>query len=140
MKTALSRHPWMALLILASLAAAGVALAQNFPFVRIHDLSETVAPPQILTVTTTPQTVFVSNPSRTDGRVLMRTIQNVGTIAVLYAINATAATTNYHGIIAGGVNQRDGLGSVVDLGRVRGSISVVTEAGTSTICLTEQTQ
>jgi len=110
------------------------------PFVRVDNLSTSVVAPQIVTVTGTAQYVFTASDVRTQGRVFVRTIQNTGTSPVLYAIGSVASASSYHGVIAAGSTARDGLGSVVDLSRFPGRVPVVTESGTSTICLVELQQ
>ena len=108
--------------------------------VRVQHLAADVTAPQLTTVTTNAQTLFTERESPQNGRVLIRTLQNTGTTPVLYALNSTASATNYHGILAAGLVVRDGLGSVVDLSNWRGTVSVVTETGTSVVSVFELTQ
>lgn len=130
---------WLFWLCVA-LAVALPVLAAQFEFTREHHLALSVSSPNVVTVTTTPQTVFTQNLALTDGRVLVRTLQNTGTTPVLYAIGATVTGTAYHGILAGGSVAKDGLGTVLDLSRVRGTVSLMTESGTSTVAVVELTQ
>lgn len=46
-------------------------------------------------------------------------IQNVGINKVKYAINDDAGTANYHGVLAAGVANEDGMGGTVELNRFR---------------------
>jgi hypothetical protein len=110
--------------------------------VKVNQTAEQIAAPSIITVTTTPQTLFTTNSSRSGGRVLFRSIQNTGTQPVLYALNSggTVSTVSYHGVVAGGSGSRDGLGSIVDLSRVPYPVTVATESGTTTIAIIELTQ
>lgn len=112
------------------------------PFVRVDQVSRAVSAPSVVTVTGTAQYVFTTNPSVTDGRVLSRTIQNTGTAPVLYAIGTVVSSTNYHGVLAGGLADRDGLGSLLDLSRFPGRVSVMVEGEevTGTVALVELTQ
>jgi hypothetical protein len=110
-------------------------------FVRVDELARQVDPPSVVTVTTNAQTVITGNTATGEGRVLLRTVQNTGTNAVLFAINATVSLTNYHGILAGGVAVRDGLGSVLDLSRAGTAyLSVMTASGTSVVAIANLTQ
>ena len=122
------------------LLAVYPSLAQPSALVREHHLAETVAAPSLVTVSSTPQSVFATNNAIAAGRVLLRTIQNCGTNAVLYAIGTTVATTNYHGVLAGGAAVRDGLGTVLDVSRIKVPVSLMTESGTSVCALVELTQ
>jgi Zn-dependent alcohol dehydrogenase len=103
---------------LIAMAAVGVALvsaafAQNGAIVRVNHLAEEVSAPRVLTVSNGVVNVFSNNASRTDGRTIVRTIQNTGTNALFYCIGNTNVTaTNYHGILAAGSAMRDGLGSI----------------------------
>jgi len=122
-----------------------VAAAQPAPgaLVRVNAKAEAVAAPQILTVSNAVVTVFGTNNSTSGGRVLLRTFQNTGTNALLYLINPTNAvsSTNYHGVLAGGVSVRDGLGSVLDLSKVPYPVSLITEsANGTTVAVVELTQ
>ncbi len=63
----------------------------------------------------------------------LRLIQNVGTVPVLYSLGSTASSTNYHGVLAAGLNARDGLGSIVDLSNWKGSVSIAVESGTGSV-------
>jgi hypothetical protein len=110
------------------------------PFVRVDALSTNVVAPHVVTVTTDAQYVFTASTVRADGRVIARVIQNTGTVPVLYAIGSVASTTSYHGILAGGNAIRDGLGSVVDLSKYSGQVSLITASGSSTVCLVELQQ
>lgn len=114
------------------------ALAADGPLVRVNHLGDTVAAPYVTNVSTTVITLFSTNKSELNGRVLVRTVQNNGTTPVLYAINFTnVSATAYHGIIAPGVASRDGLGSVLDLSAIRYPVSFRTESGSSEISIVE---
>jgi hypothetical protein len=108
--------------------------------VRVQHIAEAVSAPSVVTVSGTAQYVFTATAVRDGGRVVCRTIQNCGTNAVFYAIGAVATTSAYHGIIAGGSSVKDGLGSVVDLSRYTGQVSLITASGSSDCALTELTQ
>ena len=57
--------------------------------------------------------------------VCLRFMQNCGTVPVKYLIsNEDAAADKFHGIIAGGSVVDDGLGSIVDLSRFKGRVSI----------------
>ena len=61
--------------------------------------------------------------------VAMRFLQNCGTNAVKVAIGDTAASTDYfHFIIAGGNAEDDGLGSIVDVSKYKGAVTVYSAA------------
>jgi hypothetical protein len=127
------------------LGLAFAATAQPAPgaLVRVNAKAEAVAVPQILAVSNAVVTVFGTNNSTSGGRVLLRTLQNTGTNAVLYLINpsSTVSSTNYHGVLAGGVAVRDGLGSVLDLSKVPYPVSLITEsANGTTVAVVELTQ
>lgn len=74
--------------------------------------------------------------------VCIRVLQNCGTTACYYkvvddkdfsaaapATNPSAAAKDWHGIIAGGSAQDDGLGSIVDFSRFKGRILVAAVSG-----------
>lgn len=122
------------------LIAAWSLFAQQFTRINITAYAAS-APTNIVAVSTTPTAIFSSNTSLDQGRVLMRTVQNVGTVAVLYSINSTNVSSSaYHGVIAAGSVARDGIGSVLDLARVPFPIYVATESGTSSVVAVELTQ
>ena len=131
------RFPVISLLLVACLFGFH---AWSQTMVRVQQLSTAIIPPSIITVSNGAQYVFTASTVRADGRVLFRSMQNTGTNAVIYAIGSVASTSSYHGVIAGGSAVRDGLGSVVDLSRYPGQISVITESGTSTIAIVELQQ
>jgi hypothetical protein len=124
------------------IGAAMAAIGQSY--VKVQQGAEGVSAPALVTVTNTSVvTVFGSttNDSVTAGRVLFRSIQNVGTVPILYRINSTnVSVTNYHGVIAGGTTNRDGLGSVLDLSRIRWPVSLRTEGGGGQVSVVELTQ
>lgn len=96
----------------------------------------TAKAPQLLTITA----VATSVPAMTNslfGATVTRTIQNCGTVPIYYCLGGTASSTNYHGILAGGVAEKDGLGSVVNISAWPGAVSLKTEAGTATVVITE---
>lgn len=129
--------------IIAIGAAVGMALiAFGQTEVEIMDLASAVSNPQIVNVTNNAVvTVFANNPSRSKGRVILRTIQNTGTVPFLYLINSTnVSTANYHGVVAGGALVRDGLGSILDLSKISYPISLTTETGGTTVSVIELTQ
>lgn len=130
----------VAVVVFSKLHAAPPFTANYGAFVRLNHLATDVSSPSVITVTTNAQTLFSERLSGSDGRVLLRTMQNTGTKAVIFAIGSTVSLTNYHGILAAGSVARDGLGSVVDLRNWRGTISVMTETGTSTVSLMEMIQ
>jgi hypothetical protein len=106
------------------------------------DNATAVSAPQIVTVTSTAvSTVFSLNPSLGVGRPILRTVQNTGTQPVLYLINSTnVSTTSYHGVLAAGQANRDGLGTVLDLSKVPFPVSFITESGSTTIAVVEEIQ
>ncbi len=111
--------------------------------VRVNHLAENIAPPFLTNVTTAGMTLFSTNASRTAGRVLIRTVQNVGMVPVLYVINATTnsvATNYFHGIISGGVTNLDGLGSILDLSKVPFPVTFATASSSSVVSVVELTQ
>tara|TARA_R110002167_G_scaffold4198_5_gene19652 strand:- start:129 stop:443 length:315 start_codon:yes stop_codon:yes gene_type:complete len=71
----------------------------------------------------------------TSGKPYHLTAQNIGTQAVYMRVGATAATTsqNYTYILAGGANDNDGTGAMVDISGYTGTISFITASGTSNV-------
>ena len=125
----------------------GLALALALPAlgqasVEVNQKAEAYSGVQLLSVTnTTPTTAFSTNTSTTTGRVLCRSIQNVGTNAFLYLIGSTnVSATNFTGVVAGGAALRDGLGSILDLSRVPWPVYMKTESGSTTVSAVELTQ
>ena len=120
--------------------AAGAASGQVQ--VQIQQKAEAYTAPKLLTVTNGPvTTVFTTNNVLTHGRILYRGIQNTGTNAFLYLIGSTnVSSTNFTGVVAGGLAVRDGRGSIVDLSRVPWPVSLTTESGATTISVVELTQ
>lgn len=115
--------------------------AQPGPLTRINHLAYSVSSPSLVTVTTTAQTVFTANATQDVGRVLVRTIQNTGTVPILYRIGTSdASAAAYHGVIAAGSVAKDGLGSILDLSKVPFPVSLITESSTSVAALVELTQ
>lgn len=135
----LGRMRWsLAALLAGMVEAAGQAGA----LVRVNQLGTGVSAPLLVTVTNNAVvTVLSTNESTTAGRVVLRTIQNVGTNPVLYCIASTnVSPTNFHGVLAGGSGMRDGLGSLLDVSRVPWPISLKCETGFTVIAVTEVTQ
>ena len=87
--------------------------------------------------TVTQSTVAVSTVAAdvTNGKPYHLTAQNIGTQAVYMRVGATAATTNqnYTYILAGGANNNDGTGAMVDISGYTGTISFITASGTSNV-------
>jgi hypothetical protein len=67
------------------------------------------------------------------------TVQNIGTQAVYMRVGATAATTNqnYTYILAGGANNNDGTGAMIDISGYTGTISFITASGTSNVVVSQ---
>lgn len=123
----------------AAVCVALVAGAQTM--MRVQQLASGWSAPAIVQVTTNPVTVLSTNTLRADGGVLCRFVQNVGTLPVLYLIGATnISATNYHGVIAGGQANRDGLGSVLDLSRTSWPVTFMTESATGRVSVVEMTR
>ena len=101
---------------------------------QVHTVTAKV--PRLVTVTNGPVSVAAMT-SSLFGATVTRTIQNCGTNAILYCLGGTVATTNYHGAIAGGNAVRDGLGSVLEISKWPGTVSMMTENGTATAAVTE---
>lgn len=100
--------------------------------------SETVSTPIILNAISTGATnILATRTNDPAGRTLFRTLQNVSTIPVLYALGTNASLSNYHGILPPGTTNRDGRGLVVDISPWRGPVSIVTESGTGTVSAVE---
>ena len=91
----------------------------------------------VIISTTTNAVVFDATVSTGPERIRQRTIQNVGTVAVLYRLGGTASDTEYHGVLAPGSAARDGLGSVLDVSNWRGTVSIAVESGTGVVVATE---
>jgi hypothetical protein len=127
---------------LAALAIGTATVCFAEGYFKLQQTANAVAAPQLLSVSnTTYVTVFTNNLSVTDGRVLLRSLQNTGTNPVLYAINTTnVSVTNYHGIIAGGKANLDGTGGILDLSRVPWPVSLTAVSGTSQVSVIELTQ
>jgi hypothetical protein len=98
-------------------------------------VSVRVLSPKLLNVTSATTTVPAITNTLTSVTTT-RTIQNCGTNAILFCLGGAVATTNYHGVIAGGNAVRDGLGSVLDISRWPGAVSLMTESGSSTAVIT----
>lgn len=129
---------WLGFIGLAIALLAGIAAATD-------PASTSVSTPHIVSVSGTPANAFTNSTftAREDvtiSRRFVRTLQNVGTTPVLYALGSTVATTNYHGVLAAGTDARDGLGSLVDLSNWRGSVSVMCESGSGTVVTIEITR
>ena len=122
--------------MLAAVAASGQVQVQ------IQQKAEAYTAPKLLTVTNgAVTTVFTTNNVLTRGRILYRGIQNTGTNAFLYLIGSTnVSSTNFTGVVAGGLAVRDGCGSMVDLSRVPRPVSLTTESGATTVSVVELTQ
>lgn len=95
-----------------------------------------VSEPVIIS-TTTNAVVFDATVSTGPENTRTRTVQNVGTVPVLYRLGGTASDTEYHGVLAPGSAARDGLGSVLDVSTWRGSVSIAVESGTGVVVATE---
>lgn len=67
--------------------------------------------------------------------VAVRTLQNVGTVAVFYVLDPTnnPSFNNMHGVLAAGTSNNDGTGGFVDLSRFRGTVRVGPADGSSAI-------
>ena len=122
--------------------------------VKIQQKAEAYSGVLLLTITNTVATTIWTNANNsvTQGRILYRGIQNTGTNAFLYLIvgpnlagstNAAltnVSSTNYTGVVAGGLATRDGVGGIVDLSKVPWPVSVITESGVTAISAVELTQ
>jgi hypothetical protein len=75
----------------------------------------------------------------TNGKPFHLTAQNIGTQAVYMRVGATAATTstNYSYILAGGANDNDGTGAMIDISGYTGTISFITASGTSNVVVSQ---
>jgi hypothetical protein len=138
----------IAIALTAVLTALTLTSAIAQPSVKIQQKAAAYSGVLLTTVTNTAATSIwtTNNLSSTDGRVLYRSLQNVGTNTVLYLIvspgmTATnAATTNYTGVLSAGSAIRDGLGGKVDLSQVPWKVSLITETGSSVVTAVELTQ
>jgi hypothetical protein len=119
-------------LILASAIYFGIAATITGP--AGESLSTPIVTNAVSGSATTILTNRVGDPA---GYTLVRTLQNVGTVAVLYALGTNASTSSYHGILRGGTTNRDGTGGTVDLSHWRGLVTIITEGGTGTVSATE---
>lgn len=134
------------LLIVALLTVMLAALhAGEGLLVRVNGNGDTVSSPApgigYTNVGTSVITLFSTNASRTAGRVIKREVRNMGTVAVLYAINYTnVATNSLHGVIPAGSAIRDGLGGKVDFTDVPFPISFRTATGNADLAILEVTQ
>jgi hypothetical protein len=90
-------------------------------------------------ITTTSNTVALAATASTGGpeRLRVRTLQNIGTVPVMYAYGSTASTTNLNGVLAPGSAARDGYGSMLYLDTWRGSVSIAVESGTGVVATGE---
>lgn len=82
----------------------------------------TILPPQLFTATGA-ETIFPS-----ESNTALRFLQNCGTNVVYVAIGSVASTTNFHFIVAGGSAADDGLGSLIDVSKYKGAVSVYSVA------------
>lgn len=64
----------------------------------------------------------------------LRVLQNCCIYPIKYAVDTDVAAESFHGILAGCTAQDDGLGSVVDLSRFKGRISVMATGGALRAC------
>lgn len=71
--------------------------------------------------------------------IAIRYMQNCGNMPVKYAINTEVAAESFHGILAGGTVADDGLASVIDLSRFKGSIYAMSTGGDLRIATVEAT-
>lgn len=138
----------IALTAFAFIAVLGLVAATVGPpydaggggYVRVNHLAVNINTPAPITVGTEPVTIMTERISGAQGRVLVRTVQNTGTVPVLFAIGSTVSATTYHGVLAGGAVAKDGLGSILDLSNWRGTVSFMTESGETTLAPMEMTQ
>jgi hypothetical protein len=131
----------LALLLLGALCAP----AADGPMVRINHLGDTVSSPRpgigYTNVGTSVITLFTTNAARQATRTLVREVRNMGTFAVMYAINNTNVSTNsLHGVIAPGTAIRDGLGGKLDLSAVPYPVSFRTATGDADLAILEVKQ
>jgi hypothetical protein len=96
-----------------------------------------VSDPSIISTTSNALALVTITNTWGNENIHKRTIQNVGTVPVLYCLGTTASATNYHGVLAPGSVARDGLGSVLDVSTWRGSVSVAVESGTGVVAAFE---
>jgi hypothetical protein len=136
------QHPYPnPIVIILALLAAGVVAVMAQSYVKVDHLAKAVKAPQVLTIGTSVTLVFTNNESTTEGRIIVRTLQNTGTVPLLYAINQSDVTTaSYHGVIAPGSVARDGLGSIVDFSHIPYRVAVKTESSSTTVALVDITQ
>jgi hypothetical protein len=87
--------------------------------------------------TVTQSTVAVSTVAAdvTNGKPYHLTAQNIGQQAVYMKVGSAVAATNgsYTYILAGGGNNNDGTGAMIDISGYTGTISFITASGTSNV-------
>lgn len=129
------------LFLLAMLAWAMNAGAQE-AVVRVQQLGKSVASARVVMVTNVNPTVVFSNVvSRTDGRVLYRRAQNMGTTPVFYALGTTNVSTNsFHGVLAGGSAFNNGTGGTAEFSFWGGTITMLSQSGTNNVATIETKQ
>lgn len=117
----------------------GGVVAQDGSFFRENQLGKSVTAARIVMVTNTvPTTVFTNIASRTEGRVLVRRLQNEGTGVVYYLLGSTnVSATNYHGILAAGTALANGTGGTVELNQWGGIVSALSASGTNNLATLE---
>lgn len=81
-----------------------------------------ILPPELFTGSGA-ETIF-----QDENGVALRFLQNCGTNAIYVAIGSAASSTNFHFILAGGSAADDGLGSIVDVSKYKGSVSIYSAA------------
>lgn len=63
--------------------------------------------------------------------VSIRTLANVGTVAVMWRIGGTPTTDSFHGVLGAGNTANDGFGGTVDLSRFRGNVYIAPITGST---------
>jgi len=136
-KLAIGNRQWLALAI-AMLAGMATAPAQDGGFVRVNQLGRSVEAVRIVMVTNTNPTLVLSNTvSRSEGRVVVRRLQNIGTAPLFYGLGTTNVTTNsFHGILAAATAFNNGTGGIVDLSAWPGLVTAVTGPGATNLVAT----
>ena len=79
-----------------------------------------VAPPQIVIADNVASEIYNRITNSTDARHTKIQIQNCGTTAIKYMINAVCSAAEFHGVLAAGTGADDGLGGILNLSLNRG--------------------
>lgn len=83
-----------------------------------------VQPVQIVAADNAATEIFNRVTSTTDNRAHKIQVQNCGTNAIKYRLNGTCSAAEFHGVLAAGTAEDDGLGGILNLNLDRGITTI----------------